>query len=99
MTLVDGQRYFAPGVLMKDLDLDDHDALLSAFFRRVRGLFLSPILARTSRAGHDPALHASQSSGARQRDSAVASAVFRTEFWRHFGDGEGLEERSIARTT
>lgn len=44
---------------------------------------------RTSRARHDAALHAPQSGGARQCDSPAGSAAFRTEFWRHFGDGEG----------
>ena len=39
------------------------------------------------------ALHAPESSGARQRDSAAGSAVGRTEFWRHFGDGEGLRRK------
>ena len=48
---------------------------------------------RTSGTGHDAALHAPESSGARQRDSAAGSAVFRTEFWRHFGDGEGLRRK------
>ena len=48
---------------------------------------------RTSRARHDAALHAPESSGARQRDSAAGSAVGRTEFWRHFGDGEGLRRK------
>src|SRR5688572_24408073 len=32
--------------------------------------------------GHDAAVHAPESSSARQRDSAAGSAVGRTEFWR-----------------
>jgi len=48
---------------------------------------------RTSRARHDAALHAPESSSARQRDSPAGSAVFRTEFWRHFGEGEGLRRK------
>jgi hypothetical protein len=51
MTLIDGQLYFAPGVLMKDLDLDDHEAMLWAFEQRVEGLFLSPIRALEHGAG------------------------------------------------
>jgi integrase len=47
---------------------------------------------RTSRARHDAALHAPESGGTRQRDSA-RSAVGRTEFWRHFGDWEGLRRK------
>lgn len=43
MALIDGQLYFAPGVLMKDLNFADHDFLLWAFEERVRGLFLAPI--------------------------------------------------------
>jgi hypothetical protein len=34
-----------------------------------------------------PALHAPESSGARQRDSVARSARRLAEFWRHFGDG------------
>src|SRR4051812_609303 len=36
---------------------------------------------------------APESSGARQCDSAAGAAVGRTEFWRHFGDGEGLRRK------
>ena len=43
MAVVDGQLYFAPGVLMKDLNLDDPDFLLWAFEQRVKGFFLAPI--------------------------------------------------------
>jgi len=43
MALIDGQLYFAPGVLMRDLRFDDHAFLLSAFERRTKGLFLTPI--------------------------------------------------------
>jgi len=43
MALVDGRLYFAPGLLMADLDLSDPRALVDAFERRVRGLFLEPI--------------------------------------------------------
>lgn len=48
MTLIDGQLYFAPGLLMKDLDLDNPESVLCAFESRVRGLFLSPIYALRS---------------------------------------------------
>ena len=50
-------------------------------------------LAGTSRARHHAAVHAPESGGVGQRDSAAGSAVFRTEFWRHFGDGEGLRRK------
>ncbi len=43
MAEVDGRLYFAPGILMRDLVLDDAKMLLSAFEHRIRGLFLSPI--------------------------------------------------------
>jgi hypothetical protein len=43
MAYIDGQLYFAPGVPMKDLDLENPEALLGVFERRVDGLFLSPI--------------------------------------------------------
>jgi hypothetical protein len=43
--------------------------------------------------GMTHALHAPESSSARQRNSTAGSAVSRTEFWRHFGDGEGLRRK------
>lgn len=43
MAFIDGQLYFAPGILMRDLEFDDHAFLLSAFERRTKGLFLMPI--------------------------------------------------------
>jgi hypothetical protein len=59
VTLIDGQLYFAPGLLMKDLDLDDHESVLSAFEQRVKGLFLSPIRALERREnGEEGALFA-----------------------------------------
>lgn len=43
MALIDDKLYFAPGVLMKDLELGDPGFLLWAFEQRVKGLFLAPI--------------------------------------------------------
>lgn len=75
MTLIDGQLYFAPGVLMKDLDLDDHEALLWAFERRVKGLFLSPIRTLEHRAdGEEGALF-----GAALLAAALIESVARVE--------------------
>jgi hypothetical protein len=44
-------------------------------------------------------LHAPESSGARQCDSAAGSAFFRTEFWRHLETGGSPKKRSMDRTT
>lgn len=43
MAFIDGTLYFAPGIAMKDLDLDNPAFVLDAFERRVDGLFLAPI--------------------------------------------------------
>jgi hypothetical protein len=43
MTVIRGQLFFAPGIQMRDLDLENPRALLDAFERRVEGLFLAPI--------------------------------------------------------
>lgn len=43
MAVIRGELFFAPGIRMRDLDLNDSAALLDAIDRRVDGLFLSPI--------------------------------------------------------
>jgi len=43
MSVVKGELFFAPDWRMRDLNLDDPQAVLSAFIDRVEGLFLSPI--------------------------------------------------------
>lgn len=43
MAVVKGELFFAPGIRMRDLNLDDPAGTLDAFERRVHGLFLSPI--------------------------------------------------------
>lgn len=43
MAVIHGQLFFAPGIRMRDLDLQHPVALLEAFERRVDGLFLSPV--------------------------------------------------------
>ncbi len=50
MAIVDGRLYFAPGLLMKDLDLDSSESLVWAFEQRIKGMFLSPIRALEHRA-------------------------------------------------
>jgi hypothetical protein len=43
MAMIKGQLFFAPGIQMKDLDLDDPGALVNAFEKRIDGLFLAPV--------------------------------------------------------
>lgn len=75
MALIDGQLYFAPGVLMKDLDFDNHELVLWAFEQRVKGLFLAPIRTLEHRAdGHEGALFA-----AALLVAALVEAVARVE--------------------
>jgi hypothetical protein len=45
MAVISGRLFFAPGLQMKDVDLDDPPALVAAFERRVDGFFLSPVRA------------------------------------------------------
>jgi hypothetical protein len=49
MAVVDEQLYFAPGILMKDLDFNDPAFVLKAFQYRVHGLFIEPIVALEQR--------------------------------------------------
>ncbi len=59
MVFVDGQLYFAPGIPMKDINLDDPESVLHAFEHRVRGLFLAPIRTLENQAyGEEGALFA-----------------------------------------
>jgi hypothetical protein len=48
---------------------------------------------RTSRARHDAAVHASESGGVGQCDSAARSAFGLADFWRPGGDGEGVRRK------
>lgn len=43
MAVVKGELSFAPGIRMRDLNLDNASETLDAFERRVYGLFLAPI--------------------------------------------------------
>jgi hypothetical protein len=44
MAIIRGTLFFAPGIKMAEVDFDDHEALISAFAKRVKGLFIEPVI-------------------------------------------------------
>jgi hypothetical protein len=59
MAVIQGTLFFAPGIKMAEINFDDHDALMAAFAKRVRGLFVEPVFFLREGPGKEGALFAS----------------------------------------
>jgi hypothetical protein len=84
MAIIRGTLYFAPRVKMASLDFENHDALVEAFAKRVRGLFVEPIRFLGKAPGKEGALFA-----AALLTAALIESIARIE-------GLNEQEKSIA---
>lgn len=59
MAVIRGTLFFAPGIKMAEINFDDHDSLIDAFAKRVKGLFIEPVFSLRKVQGKEGALFAS----------------------------------------
>jgi hypothetical protein len=59
LAVIQGTLFFAPGIKMAEINFDDHQALIDAFEKRVKGLFIQPVFCLREIPGKEGALFAS----------------------------------------